>query len=870
MSAKPRAGEGSFEQLPATTEMLAAKVVELKAANRRLTALTEVNLRLASERDPRVLLDGVCREACLLVGADVALLCVGGANEARTTATWGLDAAATQALVCPRLDAKFFSHVATGQGPDRYADPHGDAANLGLPAGFPLARSALAAPIASLTVVYGWLCLLNKAGTEAFDDDDVRMLVGLAAQVGRIYESDILNAELLRHTARLKVEVEERERSAAQLRESDLRFRQLAENVHEVFFLVGPSFAQMIYVSPAYEEIWGRTCASLYERPGDWWESIHPDDRARMAGAFGPQADVAAFDVEYRIVRPSGGLRWVRARGFPIRDEHGHPYRLAGIAEDITEGVHMEQVLREREASLRRADGIARLAHMVTRPDGTFQSWSDLLPELIGRDPELVPPDTEAWLAIVHADDRERVRAICAIAAANTVRTEVDYRIVRGDGQGIHVRQVLDPILDSASRKGTVRWFNTVQDITDQKRAEETLRESERRFSDMLANIELLTVMLDHDARITYCNDCLLEVTGWSREEVLGGDWFEIFQPPDAGETRVAFESLLEGKSDAQHYTSRILSRKGAPRLIRWNNSMLRSPSGQVIGTASVGEDVTERELAEDEVRRLNTNLERLVAERTAQLQAANKELEAFSYSVSHDLRAPLQAIQGYAQALQESPTAGLEDTDRHYLERIRSRSAAMDLLIDDLLSLARISRSDLVTTDVDMSALANEVVSELRRADPLRRSEVAVRAGMRARGDAGLLRMVLTNLLANAWKFSGGRETTVIEVGQVAAPEGGTTFFVRDQGAGFDPAYSEKLFGTFQRLHTQKEFPGTGIGLATVQRVIDRHGGEVRAEGAVGRGATFYFTLPGRPSGVHVQPAVDRQVRAGDVGRLV
>ncbi len=168
-----------------------------------------------------------------------------------------------------------------------------------------------------------------------------------------------------------------------------------------------------------------------------------------------------------------------------------------------------------------------------------------------------------------------------------------------------------------------------------------------------------------------------------------------------------------------------------------------------------------------------------------------------------------------------------------------------MDRIIDDLLSLSKISKADLVATEVDLSALAVEALSEVRAADPARRSEITVRPGMRVHGDAGLLRVALTNLLANAWKFSGKRDVTVIDVGQVDDPGPTKTFFVRDRGAGFDPAYATKLFGTFQRLHTQKEFPGTGIGLATVQRVIERHGGAVRAEGAVNEGATFYFTLP-------------------------
>jgi PAS domain S-box-containing protein len=704
---------------------------------------------------------------------------------------------------------------------------------MGLPAGYPLVHSALAAPIASLTVVYGWVCLLNKLGADAFDEDDKRILTSLASQVGRIYETGSLYAELQRNTELL--------------RESELRFRQLAESIDTVFFLVDPEANRTLYVSPAYEEIWGRSIESVYASTTAWTDSIVPEDRDRALAERYRNGNTAGFETEFRIARPDGGVRWIRSRGFPIRNAEGRVYRIAGVAEDITQQVHLERVLRESEAAMRRGDVIAKLAHIITRPDGSFQSWSDTLPQLIGREPAQVPASTRAWLNIVHPEDRDRFRAASIEAGVKGVRRELDYRLRRGNGEIMHVRQVYDPIRDASKEQGPCRWFNTLQDITDQKNAEEELRESERRFSDMLANVQLVSLMLDAQAKILYCNDYLLTLTGWRREEILGRDWFGLFIPAENRDVEEIFGGLLRDDPASRHHENVILTRSGKRRLVAWNNSVLRSPNGEVIGTASIGEDITERKSAEDEVRRLNANLERLVHERTAELQFANRELETFSYSVSHDLRAPLHAMQGYAQALKESPTAQLSGQDRHYLDRISSGGVSMDLLIDDLLSLARISKADLIATEVDLSVIATEVLSALRAAEPARRTSIKVHPRMVAHGDAGLLRIALTNLLGNAWKFSAGREVTVIEVGQLDDRLDIATFFVQDQGAGFDPAYSKKLFGTFQRLHTQTEFPGTGIGLATVQRVIERHGGSVWAEGAVGQGATFYFALPQR-----------------------
>jgi signal transduction histidine kinase len=243
------------------------------------------------------------------------------------------------------------------------------------------------------------------------------------------------------------------------------------------------------------------------------------------------------------------------------------------------------------------------------------------------------------------------------------------------------------------------------------------------------------------------------------------------------------------------------------------------------------------------QIRQLNAELERRVIERTAQLEAANKELEAFSYSVSHDLRAPLRGIDGFSQALLDEYSETLDDTARHYLARVRAGSRHMAHLIEDLLTLSRVSRSEIHRVPVDLSALARTVATELQHTQPGRQVAVEIEPGLTVQGDPGLLRVALENLLGNSWKFTHKHAGARIEF-RSARRDGDTMFFVRDDGAGFDMAYVDKLFHPFQRLHATEEFEGTGIGLATVQRIIHRHGGRVWGEGAVERGATFYFTL--------------------------
>jgi signal transduction histidine kinase len=254
--------------------------------------------------------------------------------------------------------------------------------------------------------------------------------------------------------------------------------------------------------------------------------------------------------------------------------------------------------------------------------------------------------------------------------------------------------------------------------------------------------------------------------------------------------------------------------------------------------------EIAERKQAEEEIRRLNAELEQRVVERTGQLEAANKELEAFSYSVSHDLRAPLRSIDGFSQALQEDYGEKVEGQGKDYIRRIRGATKRMADLIDALLKLSRVTRSEIRLEKLSLSMLARTIAADLQKIQPDRQVEFIIPEGLTANGDARLLRIVIENLIGNAWKFTSRKENACIELGSLQQGDGKLAYFVKDNGAGFDMAYADKLFGAFQRLHGTEEFSGTGIGLATVQRIILRHGGRVWAEGEPEKGATFYFTF--------------------------
>lgn len=249
-----------------------------------------------------------------------------------------------------------------------------------------------------------------------------------------------------------------------------------------------------------------------------------------------------------------------------------------------------------------------------------------------------------------------------------------------------------------------------------------------------------------------------------------------------------------------------------------------------------------------DEIRRLNAELEQRVRDRTAELELVNKELESFSFSVSHDLRAPLRSITGFTGAVLEDYRDKLDENGVKYLQYAADAGRRMSALIEDLMNLSRVTRAEIHREDVDLSALASHIVADLRKQEPQRSVEIRIADNLVTEGDEGLLRIALENLIRNAWKFTSQTPCAIIELGSTL--ENGTVrFFLRDNGAGFDMAHASRLFGAFQRMHSIQEFPGTGVGLATVKRIFNRHGGQIWAGAKVNEGATFYFTLPGAPA---------------------
>jgi PAS domain S-box-containing protein len=390
---------------------------------------------------------------------------------------------------------------------------------------------------------------------------------------------------------------------------------------------------------------------------------------------------------------------------------------------------------------------------------------------------------------------------------------------------------------NGATFAGQKLIFCVCRDISERKQMEMALRESEEKFSVAFrSSPNAICIASIEEDKFIEVNESFTRFIGHPREDIIGHNPMELgLWDSEEDLNRMGRNLQEKGKINNEEYHSRMKS--GQVRIGLFSAETINITGKPCVILAIT--DITEQKQAEDQLKQALADLEHS----TAQLKATNQELESFSYSVSHDLRSPLRGIDGFSQALLEDYTACLDETGKDYLNRLRGASQKMGELIDGLLKLSRLTRSEMHPEKIDLSALAEDISARLQETHPDNRVQIIIAPGLSAEGDPQMLRVLLENLLGNAWKFTRKTPRARIEFGS-AINDGVPTFFIKDNGAGFDMAYQDKLFGAFQRLHDTTDFPGTGIGLATVQRIINRHGGNIRAEGAVGKGAAFYFTL--------------------------
>ncbi|MBI3056138.1 MAG: PAS domain S-box protein, partial [Betaproteobacteria bacterium] len=482
--------------------------------------------------------------------------------------------------------------------------------------------------------------------------------------------------------------------------------------------------------------------------------------------------------------------------------------------------------------------------------DGTILSWNAAAERMFGW------PTSEAIgqpVAIITPPQHHGLlQPLFEQAARGEPVGQIESCHRRRDGTCLDTAGTLVAIRDANGE--SVFSTLTLWDITQQKQLERAMQQKAalnelltERLQRALDGSNLALFDVDLNTGEVYLSEAWAAMLGEEPKPII--DTYENLitrvHPEETERVNKQFYDALKGRIPAYDVVHRVMSRTGEWKWIHSRAKVVeRDENGRALRLTGVNADITERVRSEQEIARLNQSLEQRVAERTRQLEATNKELEAFSYSVSHDLRAPLRGIDGFSQLLLQKYAGQLDATGSDYLQRIRRAGLRMAELIDDLLQLSRVSRSQIRTEPLDLSRLARSILATLREREPERRVVTDVQDGVELNADPHLLKIVLENLLGNAWKFTGKREEATIRV-EAREQDGEMVVFVKDNGAGFDIKYAHKLFGAFQRLHGAAEFEGTGIGLATVQRIINLHGGRIWADSTLGTGATFYFVIP-------------------------
>lgn len=527
--------------------------------------------------------------------------------------------------------------------------------------------------------------------------------------------------------------------------------------------------------------------------------------------------------LEARWTLKDGSELYVRESARTVRDEDGEILYYEGTVEDVSERVRAEQALK---ASQRRLETVLSHAPVllvvldsegrVSRLEGSgLQAYGIEEEDLIGRDARAVPQLNDQTRAAID-------RALAGEPAQSTLEL-----------RGTWIQAQFVPLPGSHGQPGGVA--SVLVDITERKQAEDELRESQEMLDTLVSNAPVILSMIEPDGEITYVAGAGLDALDLSADELIGTNAFDAY--PEGHEHHENLRRALSGEATSETIPV-------ADHWLQVRSVPIRDKDGEMSGVIRVGMDVTARREAMEEVRRLNETLEQRVEERTAELEALNEELKAFSYSVSHDLRGPLQTIDGFSQILLEDHADAIDDDAQHLLERIRNASQTMDQRIEALLALARVTRKPLEIETVDLSELAETILSDLAHRSPDREVEIQIEEGLTARADPQLVHALLDNLLRNAWKFSRQEEPAKIHVGREDTQQG-EVFFVRDNGVGFQPGEADRLFEPFHRA-AGDGFEGTRVGLASVERIVQRHGGEIQAEGRPGEGATFRFTLKG------------------------
>ena len=656
------------------------------------------------------------------------------------------------------------------------------------------------------------------------------------------------------------------------LRQSEERFRRLFYDAPVAMGHVSHSGAIFAH-NVLFERMFGYTLSDM-PTIDHWWRLACPDPgyRAQVRESWNDAVQRATGTNrgleagEYRITCKNGTERIVQVFCIVMPDG------LLATFFDITERKGIEVALRDREGKLSAIIGNTPSVLSLKTPDGRYILANPNLQRIHGMSEREIIGRTdfdlydEKTAQIFQGNDRLVLNSRARHSIEETIPVNGEARIfmsqlfpvVGQDDSVLYTCRISFDITDRKraeqtladslehQKKARLAALNQMQDANEARNNSEAilaaLRESEERLKLFIEHAPAALAMFDRQMCYLAASQRWLDDYALGDQDLLGQSHYTIF--PEIGENWKEVHCRGLGGEVIRADEDRFERLDGSVQWLRWEVRPWHTAAGAVGGLLVFSEDITTQKQAELEIRRLNVDLERRVAERTAELTAANRELDSFAYAVSHDLRAPLRAMNGFSQALIEDYGGILQGDARLYLEQIIIGSRKMGELIDGLLTLSRSTRGQLQRDRVNLSTMAMQLLDEMAKEEPVRQVQWDIEPDLIVRGDMGMLEVVMANLLANAWKYTARRDNAMIRV--FASKDGhGLSICIKDNGAGFEPSHAEKLFQPFQRLHRQEEFPGIGIGLATVQRIIHRHGGTLEARGVKDVGATFCFNLP-------------------------